>query len=206
MAEHSLLREAVKFFAVIAIAILLFSLSFENRFSIRLPLVGRVGADPNLNMTFACHGQRRIERYDGIGKPEILTEPVSHSFSIRRKANDEMEAIRQRTPYKTSEYIIDGSSIQILSNDKDQVETEKLGYVRVTKHMLDERLTDDEVRKRVQTVEFNFIAQSLRVRDSRIDWNKKTNTGQLRQDDTDVTRCERVTDPDMLEELSAAGR
>jgi hypothetical protein len=181
---------------------------------IKLPFLGHGSSDRGSNMTFSCHGDRIIERFSGIGKPEIKTEKVSHSITFWRTSNDELQQMRSLSRYKTTKYALDGSIVNLFPSNKIQfVDTERLGFISIR----DDSNSDPvavvcgpkgcSVDKNYEfnardSISFDFVTMSLRIFKSEMNWNKVEKSGTPIRYTTDYTQCQRVTDPASLEELS----
>ncbi|CAN1544929.1 hypothetical protein MCEMIH15_01916 [Caulobacteraceae bacterium] len=184
------------------------------RFPINLPLLGRSTLDTNPQMTFSCHGDRTIKLFGGVGYPKIENEKVSHSITFWRRSNDPQERMRSMSSYKTEKYSLNGSMVNLYPSNKVQfADTERLGFISIRDDSGGGEPgydcgqngcvfnKDIEVKNR-QSISFNFISLSLTVFESNMNWNKATNSGQETRQVSDITVCERVTDPRIIEELS----
>lgn len=164
----------------------------------------RIGEDdPNLMMTFSCHGQTKTKMYLSGGSSEITTQPVSHSVSFWRTENDELERMRSLSRYKTGKYSIDDRVVNLTPSNKDvQVDTETVGYFRSYEDHPKQKLPNGRSINERHTVEFNFVTRSLNIKKIRLEWNEKERTGQVHEDTQDTTRCELVSDQNVLKEMS----
>jgi hypothetical protein len=168
------------------------------------------GGDPNLQMTFSCHGDRRIENFNGEGKPDVINEKVSHSITfwrwIEKKRKDGTSPWNK---YKVNRFVLDGNFENLTRHEllpKDVLKNVKMTdnfyvfeqfgtftvrlFTSVNPDPKNRGLND---RTRIT---FNFITKSLDIdvedRDGTDVWRKTY----------DRTRCEPVTDPDTLKEMS----
>jgi hypothetical protein len=183
-------------------------------FPIKFPLLGRSTLDTNPQMTFSCHGDRTIKMFDGVGYPKIENEKVSHSITFWRRSNNPEERMRFMSSYKTEKYSLNGSMVNLYPSNKVQfADTERLGFISIRDDsgsgepgydcgqngcVLNK---DIEVKNR-QSISFNFVSLSLKVFESHMNWNEAKKSGQPTRTVSDITVCERVTDPTIVEELS----
>lgn len=207
--------EWAKLMWVIPISIVGLFLAIVLGFPVNLPILGISSLDKNPKMTYSCHGDRTIETYDGYNKPETKIEKISHSISFWRSSNDELERMRSLSAYKTEKYSLDGNIVNLYPSNKTQfADTERLGFISIRDDSGSGEVgyecgpkgcvlnKDIEVKVR-QSISFNFISMSLRVYQSEMNWNKVKKTGQMLRETTDITVCDRVVDPKILDELSA---
>ncbi len=159
--------------------------------------------DPNLRMTFSCHGEKRIERSDG----KILNEPVSHSLVFSR-VTEKKEKNDTHVRYKVRYYILDNGLEDLTRHDfldKDTLKTvEKTDSYLVQEQygvfsifLIESADPDRKVGfNSITSLKFNFITQALSI-------DVSTKLGEkFFQSETDRTRCEKVTDPDILKGAS----
>lgn len=80
----------------------------NGRFPFDIPMIGYSSKNPNLRITFSCHGDRTIKSYNGDGKPLITTEKVSHSITVWRRSGDDLESVKSLSRYRVEKFSIDG--------------------------------------------------------------------------------------------------
>jgi hypothetical protein len=181
---------------------------------IKLPFLGHGSSDRGSNMTFSCHGDRTIETFDRVGRPEIKTEKVSHSITFWRTSNDDLEQMRSMSRYKTQKYSINGNIVNLYPSNKTQfADTERLGFIKIRDDSMSDPVAvvcgpkgclvdkDYEFKHR-ESVTFNFVTMTLQIYKSELNWNKVEKSGYPVRETSDYTQCRRVTDPAALEELS----
>lgn len=110
MSVRKTIWEGVKFLSVGTVLTIGVLWSFDGRFPIDLPFVGYSSKDPNLQMTFSCHGDRRIEYFNGEGKPDVINEKVSHSITFWRWNEEKPKnGTSSWNRYKVNRFVIDGN-------------------------------------------------------------------------------------------------
>lgn len=157
--------------------------------------------DPNLKLTFSCHGDRLTKRIEGSSPPEVSSQKVYHSLTFWRSQNGDDEALKSLSKYKIEKYSIDGSIVNLFpSNKNEKVLSERLGHSTIlenTKWYYNNGGSLIESRN----IKFNFISQSLDIWG--VSTERKTKDGDLLMEYiTEVSQCERVTDRNVLRETS----
>ena len=168
------------------------------------------GDDPNLKMTFSCFGDRRIEYPNSRGKPDIVTEKASHSITFWRWTQEKRKDGRSPwNKYKVNRFVLDGDFqnltrqdglsqdvLEIARKTDDFIVNEQFGIFTM---MLTTSAKSDPKNKGFNDdtdLTFNFITKTLDIdvedRDGTDVWRRTY----------DRTRCERITDPDILKEMS----
>ncbi len=159
--------------------------------------------DPNLRMTFSCHGEKRIERSDG----KVWNEPVSHSLTFSR-VTQKKEKKDSQIKYKVHSYILDNAREDLTRHDfldegtLKKVQKTDFFHVQEQYGVFSIFLSEssDPDRKvgfsSLTSLKFNFITQALSI-----DVSTKMG-GKFFQSETDRTRCQKVTDPDILKGAS----
>lgn len=168
------------------------------------------GEDPNLKMTFSCFGDRRIEYPNGQGKPDVVTEKVSHSITFWRWTQEKAkDGTSSWNKYRVNRFVLDGdfqnltrhegldqNVLDIAKKTDDFSIFEQFGIFNIS---LFTSVNSDPKNKGFNDdtdLTFNFITKTLDIdvvdRDGTNVWRRTY----------DRTRCDRVTDSDILEELS----
>ena len=158
--------------------------------------IGSPNIDPNLKMTFSCHGDTEVKTY-----LDITSRKASHSITFWRRLNSEDTSNRTLSRYHIEKYSIDGKLVRIFPSNKDQIVTsEQLGYVTLLENWkYNYNGGGSLIKSRV--IDFNFISRSLKIWEFTRE-RKTANAGQLVDEARDVLKCDLVTDPKILEEMS----
>lgn len=157
--------------------------------------------DPNLKLTFSCHGDRLTKRIEGSSPPEVSSQKVYHSLTFWRSLNGDDEALKSLSKYKIEKYSIDGSIVNLFtSNKNEKVLSERLGHSTILENTKwDYNNGGSLIESR--NIKFNFISQSLDIWG--VSTERKTKDGDvLIEYITEVSQCERVTDRNVLRETS----
>jgi hypothetical protein len=168
------------------------------------------GDDPNLKMTFSCFGDRRIEYPNSRGKPDVIQEKISHSITFWRWTQEKRKDGRSPwNKYKVNRFVLDGNFQDLTRHDgldQDILEiSKKTDDFRVneqfgifTVRLFTSAQSDPKNRGANDDtyLTFNFITETLNIdvidRDGTDVWRRTY----------DRTRCERVTNPDILKEMT----
>ena len=200
----------VKFLSITAVLIIGVLWSYDGRFPIDLSFISYSSKDPNHQMTFSCHGDRRIEYFDDQRKPDVIQEKISHSITFWRWTEKKRkDGTSPWNKYKVNRFVLDGKfedltrheflTGDVLKNVKmtdDFHVFEQFGTFTVR---LFTSVNPDPKNRGFNdrtSITFNFITKSLDIdvedRDGTDVWRKTY----------DRTRCEQVTDPNILKEMS----
>lgn len=210
MSVRKSIWEGVKFLSVGTILTIGVLWSSDGRFPIDLPFIGYSSKDPNLQMTFSCHGDRRIVNFNGEGKPDVINEKVSHSITFwrweKKKPKDGKSSWNR---YQVNRFVIDGDFENLTRNEG--LTSEILETVKRTDdfHVLEQfgvftiRLftsvnpdPKDKGFNDSTKLTFNFITKTLEI-----DIEDRNGTEVWRKT-YDRTQCEKVTDSNILKEMS----
>lgn len=166
--------------------------------------------DPNLKMTFSCHGDRRMETYTDQGNPDVVNEKVSHSITFWRLDEEKNKKGGSRwNKYKVNRYALNGEFQDLTRYDglkgKDLENAKKnesfhvfenFGVFRIRLFTSFPTILKNKNLNDYTTLTFNFVTRTLDIdvweRNGTEIWSKTY----------DRTRCEQVTDPNTLEEMS----
>lgn len=165
--------------------------------------IDQLAKDPKLRITYACHGDRRIRQSDGT----TTTEKVAHSITFAREAI-ETPGPKPRIKYKVNAYILDHDFQDLTRNDllpKDILEKvqkredfavyQQYGVFQV----FSSKRSNPDMKVGTNSdsiLRFNFITETLTV-------DVTSNIGlELGERISDRTKCQQVTDPKILRELS----
>ncbi len=161
------------------------------------------GDDPNLKMTFSCHGNSRTKTYWSGGPPEVTTQPVSHSISFWRIENDDLQKMRSISRYKITKYSIDGRIVNTSPKVKDvTIDVETLGFFRSYEDFPEKKGRNGGSIGHRQTFEFNMITRTLEIQNNIMEWHEKEGRGQQLEQIMDTAKCELVSDKNILKEVS----
>lgn len=181
----------------------------KGRFPFDIPIIGYSSKDPNLQMTFSCHGDRRIEYFDGRGEPNVVNEKVAHSITFWRQAQENYSnEAKKWQQYKVNRYLINsdfqnlarhnglkGNVLAEIKKKDSFYVFEKFGIFKI---ILFKKYPDifKNNRNDYKTLNFNFVTRTLDIDV----WER--NGREVRKKTYDRTRCEQVTDPNILQEMS----
>lgn len=210
MSVRKTIWEGVKFLSVGTVLTIGVLWSFNGRFPIDLPFIGYLSKDPNLQMTFSCHGDRRIEYFNGEGKPDVINEKVSHSITFWRWNEEKpKDGTYSWNRYKVNRFVIDGNfqnltrheglKGEILENVKKTDDFHVFEQFGVFTIRLFTSVNPDPKNRGLNdytVLTFNFITKTLDI-----DIEDRNGTEVWRKT-YDRTHCERVTDPNILKEMS----
>jgi hypothetical protein len=164
-------------------------------------------------ITFSCHGDRRIEYFNGDKKINVVTEPVSHSITFWRSY--ELNKDFDQTQWDNStvrKFIIDNdmenltrfdnleeSYVEKIRKKDDFFVSEKYGFFIIRNFkIVESKFVKDEINFD-RLLKFNFITNNLDIDTDDLDDSFKI---KIRRFTYDRTKCEKVTDPDILKEIS----
>ena len=200
----------VKFLSITVVLIIGVLWSYDGRFPIDLSFIGYSSKDPNHQITFSCHGDRRIEYFDDQKKPDVIQEKISHSITLWRSTQEKRkDGVSSWNKYEVNRFVLDGNfenltrheflTEDILKKVKmtdDFHVFEQFGVFKVRLFTSVNPDPKDRGFNDRTNLTFNFITKSLDVDVEDLDgtdlWRKTY----------DRTRCEQVTDPNILKEMS----
>jgi hypothetical protein len=171
------------------------------------------GPHSDTPITFSCHGDRRIEYFNGDEKINVVTEPVSHSITFwRSKELNENVGRSEWNNSKVYKFVIDNdieeltkydnleeSHVNRLKKKDDFFVSEKYGVFEIRNFkIVDSKFVKDEFNFD-RLLKFNFITNNLDINTNDLDESFKNKIGRSTYD---RTKCEKVTDPNILKEMS----
>lgn len=165
------------------------------------------------SITFSCHGDRRIEYFNDDERINVVTEPVSHSITFWRskelRKNVGQSEWNNTTVYKfvlnnniedlTKYDNIEPDKVVKLKEKDDFFVNEKYGFFEIRNFKIMESKFVKNEFNFDRLIKFNFITNTLDIDTNDLDDSFKN---KISRSTYDRTKCEKVTDPHILREIS----